>query len=104
MSLKKQELSITKIVSHDELYWVERNQRRLADKMSGKNWLSQEIQEGAVKLRFNLDFMEDHPEYDLIEIKLPTTRYKDKNKLIEFISDKGVITKVHSENGWGKFK
>jgi len=37
-----------------------------------------------------MDFMLDNPEYDLAKI--------------EFISDKGIITKVHSENGWEDFK
>lgn len=104
MQFKKQELTVTKVLSHDELYWIERNQRELANKILDKDWLAKEIREGAVKLRFNLDFMEDHPEYDLIEIRLPTTRYKNKDNVIEFISDEGVVSKVHSENGLGKIK
>ncbi len=44
--------------------------------------------------------MHDHLEYDFIEIRLPTTRYIDNGNVIEFFSDEGVITKVHSKHGW----
>ncbi len=108
ISLEKQELTETKIVNYDQLYWIERDQSELADKImldKTRIWLAKEIQTGAQKVRFNWDYMIDNPQYDLIEIMLPTTRYIDKNgKIIEFISGKGIITKVHSEKGWESYK
>ena len=41
--------------------------------------------------------MIDHPEYDLVEFEFPLTIYLDS---IEFISGKGVITKVQTKDGW----
>lgn len=106
-SLEKQELTETLVVDYDELYWIERNQRELAGKMKSdedRKWLSEEIQEATVKLRYTLDFMVDHQEYDQIEVELPVTKYVDGDDVIEFYSDEGVITRVHSESGWKDFK
>ncbi|MBM6619438.1 hypothetical protein [Bacillus suaedaesalsae] len=100
---EKHEETVTKIVSYDELYWMERNQRELANKLSEENNIAktmiEEIREGSVMLRFNLDFMEDHPEYDLVEFEFPITKYKKERTSIEFFNDEGKITKVHSVNG-----
>ncbi|GBF12549.1 hypothetical protein TEPIDINF_000694 [Tepidibacillus infernus] len=103
ISLEKQETVETKVVSNDELYQIRRNQYELSDEVMLKKtriWLAKEIQIGASRIGFNFDFMTDHPEYDLIEISFPTTKYIDDDQVIKFFSDKGVITKVHSEEGW----
>ena len=108
ISLEKQELTITKVVSYDELYSIERNQRDLSNEVmleKTRIWMAKEIQKGELELVNNRYFMIDHPEYDLFEIEFPVTQYIDNNgNIIEFISDKGVITKVHSEEGWEDLK
>jgi hypothetical protein len=99
--------TMTKTVSYDELYLLERKQRELVDKLSKENQDKQiikEIQEGAVQIRFNLDFMKDHPQYDVFEIKFPFTTYKVDGSTIEFMSDEGEIIRVHSkEMGWEEY-
>lgn len=101
---EKEEETVTKVVSFDDLYWIERNQRELADKLIEENkskTIVEEVQEGASMVRFNLDFMTDHPEYDVVEIEFPVTEYIVNSTTIEFMSDEGVIKRVHSEkDGW----
>lgn len=104
---EKQESTVTKVVSFDELYWIERDQRKLSHELrsvKNKGWLAREVLNGAIQIGFNQDFMLDHPEYDLIEIQFPITRYEDDGNVIEFISDEGVIIKVRSNNEWESLK
>lgn len=107
-SLKKEELFKTKELSYDQLYQIERNQRSLYEEIKSqknRDWLAREIQEGTVKVRFTLDFMADHQEYDLFEINFPITKYVGDDTVIEYISGEGQIIKVHSsKNGWEEYK
>ncbi|MED1863835.1 hypothetical protein P4V41_10265 [Fictibacillus nanhaiensis] len=99
---------ITKKLSYEDLYLMERKQRELADKLIKENQnedIIKEVKDGAVKIRFNLDFMKDHPEYDLFEIELPITTYIVEGTTIEFLSDEGVLKRVRSmEKGWEEYK
>lgn len=103
-SYEKQTKTVTKVVSHDDMYWIERNQRSLVKKLQEENTsdaIIEEVQQGVEMIRSNLDFMVDHPEYDLVEIEFPVNKYIDSHTEFEYMSDMGVIKRVHSEeNGW----
>ncbi|PGL69418.1 hypothetical protein [Bacillus sp. AFS055030] len=93
--------NVSKTLTKDEIYKLERNQRISANKFEKENeWLSKEMQKGATMIEFNYDFMYDHPEYDSVKISFTLTKYKVDGKTIEFISDEGKITKIHSKSGW----
>ena len=99
----KKETTVTKTLSHDELYHLERNQRELANKLISENkrkWLGEEILQGALDIGFNIDFMTDHPEYDLVKINFQIVKYSVNGKTIKFITRKGKIIQVHSKDGW----
>lgn len=103
ISLEKQEFITIKVVSYGELSWLHSNQSKLKNELRLERttiWLANEILIGSHKMMNNVYFVDNHPKYDLIEIKLPTTKYIDGNNVIEFFSDEGVITKLHSGNGW----
>ncbi|MEE6452807.1 hypothetical protein RAH41_19770 [Gottfriedia acidiceleris] len=103
ISIKKTkiETSVTKTLTKDEIYKLERNQRKSANKYEKNNeWLYKEIKKGATMIEFNYDFMYDHPEYDSAKITFPVTKYKVNGKTVKFISNEGKINQVHSESGW----
>jgi hypothetical protein len=78
---------------------------KLADRLFEENKskaIIEKIQEGAKMVRFNLDFMIDHPEYDLVEFEFQVTKYTDGGTTIEFIYDKGVIKRVTQKEMGGK--
>lgn len=77
-----------KILTKDEIYKLERNQRILATKYEKENeWLSKEMKKGAMMIEFNYDFLYNHPEYDSVKISFTVTRYKVNGKTVEFISN-----------------
>ncbi|MGG0175192.1 hypothetical protein [Gottfriedia acidiceleris] len=93
--------NVSKTLTKDEIYKLERNQRISANKFQEENeWLSKEIKKGATMIEFNYDFMYDHPEYDSVKISFTVTKYKVDGKTVEFISDEGKITQIHSNSGW----
>lgn len=103
ISLEKQEFITIKVVSYNELSRMHANQSKLKNELRSEKttiWLANEILIGSHKMMNNVYFMDNNTKYNLIEIKLPTTRYVDDNNVIEFFSDEGVITKLHSGNGW----
>ncbi|MFE8699915.1 hypothetical protein ACFYKX_04680 [Cytobacillus sp. FJAT-54145] len=103
-SLEKQEEIIIKEVSYDELYWIEREQRDLIYKLNEdkeRESIIEEVQKGVNRLRFKLDFMHDHPEYNIVKIEFLAVKYTNGDHSFEFMSDRSVITEVHSEiEGW----
>ena len=91
----KKETTVTKTLTKDEIYSIERDQRKLAEKYETENkWLYKEIRDAALMIDFNYDFMYDHPEYDSVKIKFPVTTYRVDGNTVEFFSKKGKIIQV----------
>ncbi len=67
---------------------------------SEKDILKNLVYSGYWHLGYMDDFMVDHPNYDLIEMELPFLEYTVDKEPIRFIQGKGMITRVHTKNGW----
>ena len=97
----KEETTVTKTLTKDEIYQLERQQRKLAKQYEKDyTWIYYEIRDASPKIEFSYDFMYDHPEYDSIKIKFPVTSYKVNGDIVKFISNEGKIIQVHSAKGW----
>lgn len=48
--------------------------------------------------------MRHYSESDMAMIKFPVKKYKVHGKTVEFISNTGKITQVHSESEWEDYK
>lgn len=104
-SEKRTEKYVTKIVTKDDLYWLERNQRELANDLREENQsLSDEMLKAAIDMYSNLDIMVDNPHYNQLEIKLPLITYEKNGETIEFFTGKGEILRVHTKDGWSDYK
>lgn len=95
LEINMTEKNVTKIVSLDELYSIELKQREL-----GKTSNSEIISDATDKLRDSWYFMDTHPEYDLVEFEFLVKEYVDNGEIIKFISDKGIIKRVYTNNRW----
>ncbi len=98
----KNESTVTKTFTTDELRQIENKQRELFYRYSGEaktRWLYEEIKHGAYTMFKTATFMSEHPEYDLAKIKFKVTKYKVDGKTVEFMS-KSTITQLHSKSGW----
>ncbi|MDU4695715.1 hypothetical protein D3C76_1153810 [compost metagenome] len=65
---------------------------------SEKDDLQDMVYEGYWNLGYLEDFLDDHPEYDLIEVNFPFIEYETQG--VRFITGKGAVTRVHSGSGW----
>ncbi|MFD1738841.1 hypothetical protein ACFSCX_20190 [Bacillus salitolerans] len=61
---------------------------------------SEENTKSTSVLRFSLYYLKDHPEFEEIEMKIPTTRYNVDGENIVIISGKGEIIKVNMDGEW----
>ncbi len=67
---------------------------------SDKSILKAQVYEGYWQLGYMIDFMEDNPKYDKIEILLPFIEYTVNSGPLRFITGRGVIKKAHTSAGW----
>ncbi|KAA0545266.1 hypothetical protein FZW96_17970 [Bacillus sp. BGMRC 2118] len=98
---KKEESTITRSLTKDEVYQLERQQRDLAKQFEKEyDWLYDEIKNSSLKILSTYDFMHDHPEYDQIKVTFPITTYRVNGETVTFISNEGTISQVHTSSGW----
>lgn len=103
----KKEKVVTKTLNAIEIARIIRKQKELANIYDDKKtqFLFIDIYDGADTVQENYMFMLHHySEYDMAMIKFPVTKYKVNGKTVEFISNTGKITQVHSESGWEDYK
>lgn len=92
-----------KVVTDDELLDIGMQQMKSTEKLESSikySLVGKESRYGLDKLWDTHEFLLRHPEIKSIKIKLPITKYKNNNKTIEFISDKGKILKVLKNGEW----
>ncbi|MFD1738725.1 hypothetical protein ACFSCX_19600 [Bacillus salitolerans] len=102
MKVESSEGHIKKTLDYEQLYLIEREQRVLAASplLNEYNWISDEIIESTTNLRFNLDYLKDHPEFEEVEIEFLIKTYVVEGKEIEFIAGEGKIMKVKEAGEW----
>jgi hypothetical protein len=68
---------------------------------SEKDIVTRLINAGHYDIRQKIYFLEDNPQYDLIEVNFPFIEFSTDSGDIRFISGKGVYTRCHIKNkGW----
>jgi len=96
-----------KIVTDHELLDMGMQQMKLTQNLESSikySLLGKESRHGLDELWNTYDYLYDHRDIKSIKIELPITRYKNKNKTIEFISGKGKILKVLEKGEWKDYK
>ncbi|MDO6658749.1 hypothetical protein [Anaerobacillus sp. 1_MG-2023] len=91
----------TKVVTFNEMYDILHQQRELAKELEGSkeySLIGDEVRKGLDEASQHEGFLHDNNEVKSIKLKLPITKYKDDDKIIEFISGKGEVLEVF-ENG-----
>jgi hypothetical protein len=106
---KKEEV-VTKTLNKDEISQLEGKQLKLIDRYNKNergwwktDWLWMEILHGSDPLNDGSWFLYQHPDYDLVKVKLTVRTYKVDEKTVEFVT-KGKLIKVHSKDGWKDIK
>jgi hypothetical protein len=67
---------------------------------SAKATLERLVKDGYWELGYLQDFLEDRPQYDLIDVELPFIEYNVDGERVRFITGRGVVKRVHSKSGW----
>ena len=91
----------TKVVTFNEMYDILHQQRELAKELEGSkeySLIGDEVRKGLDEASQHEGFLHDNNEVKSIKLRLPITKYKDDEKIIEFISGKGEVLEVF-ENG-----
>lgn len=63
-----------------------------------KDAIEDMVEKGYWGMGYIEDFLDDHPEYDRVEVTLPFIEYETAG--VRFVTGEGLVKRVHAGSGW----